>query len=144
MQQNSMPYEPALAAPASPYRSTPYEVVHPPMPGAYSQGIPGVSRVVTESGGNSRVQLTIVGAQVGAVLGRNGTNISQIRQVSLLGLAAVSAPHAALHKFLGWTLTRHYVVSPFRVVVHMSRLALGSCWKYANHKSSGITQSEYH
>ena len=83
MPQGSMPYEPLHAAPASPYRSSPYEVVHPPMPGAYSQGIPGVSPVVTEPGGNSRVQLTIVGAQVGAVLGRNGTNISQIRQVSL-------------------------------------------------------------
>ena len=83
VQQGSMPYEPVLAPPASPYRSSPYEVVHPPMPGAYSQGIPGVSPVVTEPGGNSRVQLTIVGAQVGAVLGRNGTNISQIRQVWL-------------------------------------------------------------
>lgn len=81
VQQGSMPYDPALAPPASPYRSSPYEVVHPPMPGAFSQGVPGVSPVVTEPGGNSRVQLTIVGAQVGAVLGRNGTNISQIRQV---------------------------------------------------------------
>lgn len=116
-----MPYDPALAAPASPYRLTPYEVVHPPMPGAYSHGIPGVSPVVTESGGNSRVQLTIVGAQVGAVLGRNGTNISQIRQVSPL---VAFAPHAALQKFVGLLLTRHHLALPFCVVIHMSRMTL--------------------
>ena len=83
-QHGSLPYEAVLAPPPSPYRSSPYEVVHPPMPGAYSQGIPGVSPVMTEPSGNSRVQLTIVGAQVGAVLGRNGMNISQIRQVSVI------------------------------------------------------------
>lgn len=103
-----MPYEPALAAPASPYRSSPYEVVHPPMPGAYSQGIPGVSPVVTELGGNSRVQLTIVGAQVGAVLGRNGTNISQIRQVSLLAITPAAASRAARwHTYSCWLLTTY-------------------------------------
>ena len=48
----------------------------------YGQGIPGVSPVIQEADGSSRVHLTIVGPQVGAVLGRNGTNISQIRQVS--------------------------------------------------------------
>jgi len=67
-------------APHSPYHS-PYEVAQPPMSG-YGQGIPGVSPMITEPDGTSRVQLAIVGAQVGAVLGRNGTNISQIRQVS--------------------------------------------------------------
>ena len=74
-----MPYEAGMA-PHSPYQA-PYEPIQPPMPG-YGQGIPGVSPMVTEPDGTSRVQLTIVGAQVGAVLGRNGTNISQIRQVS--------------------------------------------------------------
>lgn len=69
-------------APHSPYQA-PYEVAQPPGPG-YGQGVPGVSPTVIEPDGTSRVQLTIVGAQVGAILGRNGTNISQIRQVSLV------------------------------------------------------------
>ena len=81
MPQGSIPYEAVLVPPVSPYRSSPYEAVPPPLPGTYSQGTPGVGPPMAEPAGNSRVQLTIVGAQVGAVLGRNGTNISQIRQV---------------------------------------------------------------
>lgn len=79
--QGSMAYDMSMA-PHSPYHS-PYAVAQAPMP-AYGQGIPGVSPMITEPDGTSRLQLTIVGPQVGAVLGRNGTNISQIRQVSLV------------------------------------------------------------
>ncbi|KAL0033701.1 hypothetical protein WJX77_001636 [Trebouxia sp. C0004] len=90
--QGNLQYETSMA-PLSPYHS-PYEVAQPPMSG-YGQGIPGVSPMITEPDGTSRVQLAIVGAQVGAVLGRNGTNISQIRQISGAKVRLHEAPREA-------------------------------------------------
>lgn len=91
--QGSAPYDATGAAPRSPYL-TPYELAQPPLPG-YGQGIPGVSPVIQEADGSSRVHLTIVGPQVGAVLGRNGTNISQIRQISGAKVRLHEAPREA-------------------------------------------------
>ena len=74
-----------MAAPYDPNQQVPYQAVYEPQPAmaAYAPA-PAAGLLTTEPDGSSRIQLAIVGPQVGAVLGRNGANISQIRAVQLL------------------------------------------------------------
>ena len=74
-----------MGAPYDPNQQVPYQAVYEPQPAmaAYAPP-PSAGLLTTDPDGSSRIQLAIVGPQVGAVLGRNGANISQIRAVKSL------------------------------------------------------------
>lgn len=80
-------YEPAAPQMVAPYESAqqlPYQAVYEPQPAQSYAPQAASGLLTTEPDGSSRIQLAIVGPQVGAVLGRNGANISQIRAVRFL------------------------------------------------------------
>lgn len=80
-------YDPAaaphMAGPYDPTPQMPYQAVYEPQPAMAYAPPPAAGLLTTEPDGSNRIQLAIVGPQVGAVLGRNGANISQIRAVRL-------------------------------------------------------------
>ena len=80
-------YDPAaaphMAGPYDPTPQMPYQGVYEPQPAMAYAPLPASGLLTTEPDGSNRIQLAIVGPQVGAVLGRNGANISQIRAVRL-------------------------------------------------------------